>query len=477
MIPHGTPSAGAAAAAIGSQSPDRPATALFAALGLAVASQAALAWTFGHMPVATRDAWWAASLLAVVLALPTAAITGTVWAGRDRAVDSRLGAAVILAGMLMRLPYFGAGPLLEDDHFRYLLDGAMVAKGASPYAFAPEQVLQGLGALPPDMVAAGHQAIAAINFPTLRSIYPGGAQALFALAHLIAPWSLDGLRAVIFAAEALTAVLIWRLLVSSGQSPLATALYWCNPLLAFCLTGQAHIDAALAAPILLALVAVRQRAGLVAGLAVGFAVGVKLWPILLAPLIARALWPDRRALVLFALALGATTLLLCGPLVWSSLTANAGLTAYAGGWSINNTPFAWASYLFLQIFGSGTGEIILRALVVAAAAVASLAVAVRRPDGLQGLIGRAALLAAILFYLSPAQFPWYAVWFLPLAAASGAWPLSVAAVGLPIYFLFFPLAVAGLRDVHGYGLAALHVAPVILVALLARRAAPQGASA
>ncbi len=477
MITRGTPSAGAAVAAIRTRSSERCATALLAALGLAVISQAALAWTFGHVPVATRDAWWAASLLAVVLALPTAVIAGTVWAGRDCAVDWRLGAAVILAGMLMRLPYFGAGPLLEDDHFRYLLDGAMVAQGASPYAFAPEQVLEGLSALPPDLVAAGHQAITAINFPTLRSIYPGGAQALFALAHLIAPWSLDGLRAVIFVSEALTAVLIWRLLLSSGHSPLATALYWCNPLLAFCLTGQAHIDAALAAPILLALVAVRQRAGLVAGLAIGFAAGVKLWPVLLAPLIARALWPDRRALALFASALGVTTLLLCGPLVWSSLSANAGLTAYAGGWSINNAAFAWASYLFLQVFGPGTGEIILRALVVAAAAAASLAVALRRPDGLQGLIGRAALLGAILFYLSPAQFPWYAVWFLPLAAASGAWPLSAAAIGLPIYYLFFPLAVAGLRDVHGYGLAALHVVPVILLALLARRPTPQGASA
>jgi hypothetical protein len=476
MIAHGIPSTGAAAAAIGSRSPEHRATALFAALGLSVMSQAALAWTFGHMPVATRDAWWAASLLAVLLALPTAAIAGAVWTVRNHAVDWRMGAAVILAGMLMRLTYFGAGPLLEDDHFRYLLDGAMVAHGTSPYAVAPEQVLQGLSALPPDVVAAGHQAIAAISFPTLRSIYPGGAQALFALAHLIAPWSLDGLRAVIFVAEALTAVLIWRLLASSGQSPLATALYWCNPLLAFCLTGQAHIDAALAAPILLALVAARRRAGLVAGLAIGFAAGVKLWPVLLAPLIARALWPDRRALALFALALGATTLLLCGPLVWSSLTPHAGLTAYAGGWSINNTPFAWASYLFLQIFGSGTGEIILRALVVGAAVVASLAVASRGADGLHGLIGRAALLAAILFYLSPAQFPWYAVWFLPLAATSGAWPLSVAAVGLPIYYLFFPLAVAGLRDLHGYGLAALHVAPVILLALLARRATPQGAS-
>ena len=51
----------------------------------------------------------------------------------------------------------------------------------------------------------------------------------------------------------------------------------------------AHVDAALGPPILVALLATHRRAGALAGLAHGFAVGVKLWPILLAPLLARAL--------------------------------------------------------------------------------------------------------------------------------------------------------------------------------------------
>jgi hypothetical protein len=377
----------------------------------------------------------------------------------------------------MRVPYFGAGPMLEDDHFRYLLDGAMVAHGVSPYAYAPEALLRVADDTLAPLIGAGRDVITAINFPELRSIYPGGAQAAFALAHLIAPWSLDGLRVVFLGAEALAALLIWRMLVSTGRSPLPAALVWCNPLLAFCLTGQAHVDALLALPIVGALLAAHRRAASVAGLGLGIAAGVKLWPILLAPLVARALWPDRRALAVFALALGATTLALCAPLFWASLSANAGLTAYAGGWSVNNAPYAWASYLFLQLFGPGTGEVLLRALVVLTAGAASLAVAARRPAGLEPLIARAAILAAALFYLSPAQFPWYAAWFLPLASASGAWPFVAASIGLPVYYLFFPLAAAGLRDLHGYGLAFLHLAPVLLAALLIRRSSVAGASA
>jgi hypothetical protein len=48
---------------------------------------------------------------------------------------------------------------------------------------------------------------------------------------------------------------------------------------------------------------------------------------------------------------------------------------------------------------------------------------------------------------------------------------------LPIYYLFFPLAAAGSRDVHGFGLAGLHLAPVLAALTIAflnrrRRAAP-----
>lgn len=446
------------------------------AAGIMVQTVIAVVW--GAAPGSRRDAWPVALSLGLMLSLSSAGLVWAVWRARDMPAGLPLGLAIAAAGVLMRVPYFGAGPMLEDDHFRYLLDGAMVAHGLSPYAHAPEALLlQGAdGALAP-LVGAGRAAITSINFPELRSMYPGGAQAAFALAHLVAPWSLDGLRVVFFGAEALAAVLIWRVLVSTGRSPLLVALVWCNPLMAFCLTGQAHVDAVLALPILAALLAAHRRAAAMAGLGLGIAAGVKLWPILLAPLVARALWPDRRALAVFALALGATTLALCAPLFWASLSAHAGLTAYAGGWSVNNAPYAWASYLSLRLFGPGTGEVLLRALVVLTAGAASLAVAARRPAGLEPLIARAAILAAALFYLSPAQFPWYAAWFLPLASASGAWPFVAASIGLPVYYLFFPLAAAGLRDLHGYGLAFLHLVPVLVVALLIRRSSAAGASA
>jgi hypothetical protein len=461
----------------GHASRGRRALMLPVSLGLAVAAQTGLALGYGSAPSTARDLWSVALVLCLMLALPSLGVIWATWTARGQKAGWRMGLLIAGAGVLMRAPYFGAGPMLEDDHFRYLLDGAMTAHGLSPYAHSPAALLDSTEGALRSVVEPGRSMIAAINFPELRSIYPGGAQALFALAHLVAPWKLDGLRAVIVLAEALTAMLLWRWLVSSGRPPQLVALFWCNPLMAFCLTGQAHIDAALGPPILLALLAARRRQGALAGFGLGFAVGVKLWPILLAPLLMRALWPDRRALASFAVALGLSTLALCAALMLASLSADAGLIAYASGWSVNNGPYAWASYLFFLLFGPGVGEGLLRAMVVLTALGASIAVAARPCDDRDDLAARATLLAAALFYLSPAQFPWYAAWFTPLAAASGSWALAAASIGLPIYYLFFPLAAIGLRDVHGYGLAFAHLAPVLLTVLLMRTQAPAGARA
>jgi alpha-1,6-mannosyltransferase len=455
----------------------RPYLALLCALGFAVATQAALALGHGDAALSTRDEWTTALVLWMSLSVSALAVIGGTWTMRGIPMSRGIALAIVLAGIFMRAPYFGTGPMLEDDHFRYLLDGAMVARGLDPYAVAPVALSGGLTRIPPDLIADGSTTIAAISFPALRSIYPGGAQLLFALAHLAAPWSIDGLRAAIFAMEALTAILVWRLLVACGRTPIATTLYWCNPLMAFCLTGQAHVDAALGPPILAALLATHRRAGALAGCALGLAAGVKLWPILLAPLLARALGEDRRCLASFAFTLAGTTLVLCAPLLIASRGTDAGLVAYATGWSVNNAPYAWASLGLRHVLGPDGGESALRVLVVLAAAGASLVIAARPPRNIGDIVFRACLLAALLFYLSPAQFPWYAAWFLPLAAASAAWVAATATIGLPVYFLFFPMAASGQAALHHFGFAFLHLVPVLLIAYAARRRVRAGEAA
>jgi alpha-1,6-mannosyltransferase len=447
---------------------------LMAVLAGAIAVQFAIALAFGTLPASARDAWRVSLPLFALLASSGGLVLWTVWYARALPGSPKVLMAIAFAGLLMRLPYFGTGPMLEDDHFRYLLDGAMVANGFSPYTRSPQDLLAGLGDAAVAFPAFGRHVVEAINFPDLRSVYPGTAQILFALAHWVMPLDMDGIRLIVFCAECITALLIWHVLRASGHSPLGVALYWCNPLMAFCLTGQAHIDAALVPAVFVALLAGWYGRSLAAGVALGMAVGVKLWPILLAPLLARLFWPAGKAIASFTLGLGITSAVLCGPLILASLSPNAGLTAYASSWSVNNAPYAWLSYGAFQLFGPITGETILRPTMAAIGLGVSLVVAWKRPEDLGGLFRSAALLAASVFYLSPAQFPWYAVWFLPFAIAGGGRLLAFVTVGLPIYFLFFPLAAADQRDIHSYWLAGLHLVPVLMAGFLVHRSSRQG---
>lgn len=435
---------------------------LWAALAFAVACQVTLALALGPLEGEARARWPVALMVCIGLSASTVAMLLAVYRLRAHAIGKGVLAAILVAGLLMRLPYFGAGPMLEDDHFRYRLDGAMTAHGLNPYKVAPQTLIE--GAAPPAYAAVGaggRSIVAGINFPELRTIYPGVAQLWFAVAHVIKPWSVDGLRAVILLSEIATALLCLRLLMLLGLPQQWLALLWCNPLLAFSLTGQAHIDAALGPLLLAAALAVLRQRGALAGAAIGAAIGVKLWPVMVVPVLLRAFDPDRRRQVAFLTALGGVALIACAPLLIASLTANSGLTAYAGGWHMNNMPYEWVSYAAYKLAGGPGFERYLRAAVVLICGGIAVALA-RTPitDG-RDLARRIALVAAAVFYLSPAQFPWYASWFVPFAVLTRNWALLAATAALPGYFLFFPLAGPVTGDLYRFWLSGLHLLPVI----------------
>jgi alpha-1,6-mannosyltransferase len=468
------------ATAADKRSPSRPLTAELAfALALTlISSQFAIIRLYAG--VTAGQIGTIASVLPLVLLLALPALACVAFARQFTSVPATplLLVAVSVTGLAMRLPFFGQPPLLEDDHYRYLLDGAMLAHGHNPHARAPLDLLNSTG-LPPDLarlVETGRGTIAQVNFPELRSMYPGGAQLIYAAAHMIAPWSLDGLRLVMMLFEIGTFGLLILLLQRTDRSPLWATLYWCNPLMAFTLTGQAHVDAALPPLVLASLLFASVRRPGAAGVALGFAIGIKFWPVLLAPLLARMVGPSLRPVMIGVLAGGITALSLCLPAVLSAFNASSGLTAYASGWSVNNTPYAWVSWWIFTIW-PGDGERLLRLALALVMAAAALAVAVRPVADLAQAAGRALVVAALLFYLSPAQFPWYSAWFIPLAAAGGCRPLLLATATLPVYYLFFPLAAAGNGTVHLFGLAALHVVPVVAALALAGFRRRQGVTA
>jgi len=322
--------------------------------------------------------------------------------------------------------------MLEDDHYRYLWDGAVIWEGVSPYAFAP-------GEVGPDHVLAplaGESGLLAarINHPDLRTIYPPVAQAFFALSHWLAPFNLEAFRLVLLLAESATFVLLLALLHALSRSPLWIALYWWNPLIIKEFANSAHMDALLLPFLLGTLLLVIRRRFTWAALCLALAAGVKLWPALLLPVVLRGALnsPGRAVLVMlvFSLPIG----LMAIPILSEGLDARSGFVAFTKLWEANDALFmalAWA-----------TGD---AARPITAIALIALTLWLHRNDTAEPemICRRVLIIVAALFLLSPALFPWYFSWvavLLPLVPVTGLLVLSAL---LPLYYLRFMFAARG----------------------------------
>jgi hypothetical protein len=381
-------------------------------------------------------------------------------------LQRRILAGVVMLGLALRLAMLATEPALEDDQQRYLVEGALVVNGLSPYRIAPADI-----ATAPPETPLGRIAVAAgtvlerVNHATLRTIYPPVAQAGFALAHMIGPYSLTAWRLVLLAAELATLALLLALLDRSGLPRIGVALYWLNPLVVKEVMNSGHMEGLLIPFVLAAVLLAARRRPLLAAGALGLAVGVKVWPLMLLPLLARAFRLGTAvAMAAIVAGLGALWLL---PVLQGGLDAGSGFVAYASRWQANSASLPALRDGLGALLGLGreTAGMLARAILAGVVAVSALAIAARPITSPADLAGRAALLTFALVLASPAQFPWYAIWtiaFLPFAPR-----LSVAAlaVTMPIYYVSFHFSAIGQFEVFRDRIVWVVWLPIWLLAL------------
>ncbi len=441
-------------------------------LAFAVAAQIALAHYFGGLDGFTARSVSSVLPVIALVAIPALFLVVLLPVFAKHTTSLLPVALVFAVGLAMRLVHLGTDPILETDHYRYLWDGALVANALNPYAISPQAAFAGgAGEASAELITAGRDIASRINFPELRTIYPGTAQVLFGIAHLIAPWKVDGLRVVLLLAELCTFGLLIALLGELGRPLLLVSLYWVNPLIVFCLANQVHVDA-LIPPLLLGaiLLVQKNRSHGIAGALIGGAAGVKLWPLLMVPLCLGAVWPDKIKATKLVLGFGVVSAIAVAPLVFYSAQEGSGLVAYATRWSNNNAIYAWSVTALRQLGATpAVAEALLRGLLSASIVLTVIWLALRVSRAALPLASAALFATAALFYLSPAQFPWYVVWFLPFAVLAGNRPLLLASATLPSYFLFFPLSLRGETSLFMHYVSLIHAAPVLLWLLLEQR--------
>ncbi len=367
--------------------------------------------------------------------------------GNGRSSPKRLIWMIFAAGLAARLVLMMSEPILEDDYQRYLWDGAVVTQGLNPYLKSPEDIRTGITEGPLQVLKeeAG-PVFKRINHKDLTSIYPPLTQAAFALANTIAPFSLTAWRGILLAADMATFVLLLLCLDALGRSRLWSALYWWSPVLLKEIFNSAHFDVLIFPFLLGALLLASRRRPIAASAMLGLAAGIKLWPVLLLPLILRPGLNERRSLLLATGVFSAFMALWLWPYVSEGLGDNAGLFAYAASWNKNGPVFSGLhgviarSSAALGLFDAGTVNLAARGIVAASVSAVAVAAAWRPIIDFEDLAARALVIVAALVVCSPAVYPWYTLWLLPLLVMRPEPALLSLTVTIPIYYTYFHFA-------------------------------------
>ncbi len=310
--------------------------------------------------------------------------------------------------------------LYDDDLWRYLWDGHVLAHGGNPYAAAPaDPLLDTLAELEVTAVTDGRTTWADVrdnvNHPETPTIYPPLAQVVFLLSHALAPGSVLVMKAILAALDLLAAVFIALALRATGQPPALALLYAWNPIVVKVFAGSGHVDALAAALVALLALAVLQGRRTLAAAAFCGAVLAKVGPLVLLPFLLRRLGFTRSVLASLVVAAG---------LVAQHLAAGGGaggLGAFAGSWEFNAGLFALAKATATPFFDEPA--LVARG-VSALVLLGVLQHLFATDDGSAASLPRTGAMAlGALLLLSPAVMPWYVTWLLPLAVIAGlrAW--------------------------------------------------------
>lgn len=481
-----------------------------------------LSWRFDYgSPTQQRPILAVLAVFAVLFLIYLAAIRFARQARQDR----HLLAVIIGGAVLLRVVVLFSLPIQEVDIYRYLWDGAVVNAGIDPFAYSPQQVreaeattadsdLRFLVALRDDQPPLA-EILSRVHYGELTTIYPPVSQAAFAAAVAVTPRKASVLarvrvmKALLILFDLATLLLVVQLLRFCRRPIGLSLIYgWC-PLLLKEVANSGHLDAIAVFFTTLAILLVvrfcmahsyesakpgirRSWSGdLLTAVVLAVAVGTKLYPVVLAPLVLLTLrrrlgW--RRCLA-SALVFLIATAVLTWPMLPHRSTENAvldgtiaeaapppsgpkaGIATFLRRWEMNDFLFllvvenlkptadlnadqtAWFSVLpdgvrrslmnavtHLGVSAAEAPFLVARAATGGVFVLVALMLAFRGSrDADPARFCEAAFLTLAWFWLlSPTQNPWYWTWALPLLpfAKGRAW-LAVSGLVLLYYLRFW----------------------------------------
>jgi alpha-1,6-mannosyltransferase len=382
-------------------------------------------------------AWWSAwvYVAAVVVVLTQPVNRATVW-------------IVLGFGLALRATVVFAEPFLSSDIYRYVWDGVVQHAHVNPYRYVP-----GDAAL--TFLRAPHKEV----FDNInrrdyaRTIYPPVAQMIFWAVTLASP-TVTAMKLAMVGFECVTAAgLLWLLRAMQRPGAEIVLYAWC-PLAVWEIGGSGHVDAAVIAFMVLALVFRYREWPVLTGVFLGLAVMTKFYPLVLLP----ALWMRRRgglgewkmpAALVAVVAAGYAVYLSVGKLVVGflfSYTREEGMDSGARYFALDlaHRVHGWSALPTGAFYG--LAAVVLGALswwgwkvsVVGEGLGAELPGEARGENEEAAWLKVAMGLAWAMMLLFSPHYPWYVLWLIPLLVLKPNLPLLVYLMGL-FYLLTTPL--------------------------------------
>ena len=313
--------------------------------------------------------------------------------------------SIFLWAVLFRLIGVWGAPILEDDFYRYLLDGCLFVSTGSPYGIAPSSLFMD-NALSPACEAT----LSGVNNPDLATIYPPLLQYVFGLSHLLSPANIHILQLIMVIFDL---AVIW-LLGRCAPARHVLLYAWC-PLALKELAFTAHPDVIGACLLLAAFIARKNSRAGVACMLLGLAICAKIFALLALPF-----FLYRQPLRYWGITFGAIALLYF-PFLIQGQTDMPVLGVFAEHWNFN--PFLFD--LALSLVSDLPARVLCASLFLTWFGFyfvqynrQCMATEIPRMDWVFGMF----------LLLSPVVNPWYLIWLLPYAAlrpSCWAWTASI----------------------------------------------------
>ena len=241
-------------------------------------------------------------------------------------------------GIALRFIILFSLPNLTDDFYRFIWDGQLLLHHQNPYASMPDSVVsQQFFGIRSDVL--NMHLYDQLNSKPYFTIYPPLSQCLFA----ITGWMSNGnmflqivlLKFSIFLFEAGSILLLPRILQQLQLPAKNQLLYTLNPLIILELTGNLHFEAIMVFFMLTAIWLLQKNKFTLSAVAFGFAIGAKLWPIMLLPLFFRYI--GLKKTIQYCLISGVTALAVLFPMVMQYVNVASSLNLYFQQFEFNGS--------------------------------------------------------------------------------------------------------------------------------------------